>query len=118
MTTATLDAEGVVQRQVDAYNARDIDAFADLFADDVEVYDFPNTLIVKGKKVFRQRYAERFLHNPDLHAEIHRRFAAGRYVVDFETPRGAQFGDAPAVAIYEVADGLITKVWFIREARI
>jgi len=35
--------EALVQRQIDAYNARDLERFVDAYTDDVEVFRFPGT---------------------------------------------------------------------------
>lgn len=43
-------AEKLVQEQVDHYNARDIEAFLKPYAEDAELYMFPNELLAKAKK--------------------------------------------------------------------
>ncbi len=50
---ADSEAEVIVQRQVDAYNKRDLEAFLDSYADDAEAFNFPARLMGSGKKVFR-----------------------------------------------------------------
>src|SRR5690606_26342169 len=42
--------EDLAQRQLNAYNLRNIDAFLEPYAEDVEVYQYPNTLQFKGKE--------------------------------------------------------------------
>src|SRR6185312_11711188 len=41
--------EMLAQQQLNAYNAHDLDAFLAPYADDVEIYTFPNKLDTKGK---------------------------------------------------------------------
>lgn len=72
----------LVQRQLNAYNFRDIDAFLETYADDVEIYTYPDKLTGKGKEKMRQRYSKMFDANPDLHCEIVGRIEQGNIVID------------------------------------
>lgn len=47
----------LVQRQLNAYNARNLEAFLEPYSDDVELYQFPDKLISKGKEDMRKGYA-------------------------------------------------------------
>ena len=107
------DAESIVKQQLDAYNARDIDAFLDTYTDDVKLYNFPNTLFSEGKEKMRQGYGSFFENTPDLHCEIKNRMVIGNKVIDEEylTVNGSNFS---AAAIYEVENGKIAKVTFLR----
>lgn len=111
---AQVAPEVIVQQQLDAYNARDIDAFLATYTDDVTLYQFPNTLTGKGKESMRQQYGSMFSSITDLNAEIVKRTVIGNKVIDKEkvTANGTIFY---AVAIYEVTDGLISKVTFISD---
>ncbi len=110
---AEISPRHIVQKQLDAYNARDIDGFMDTYSDDVKLYNFPNELFLEGKEKMRQRYAGFFENTPDLHCEIKNRIVTGNKVIDEEyiTANGTNFG---AVAIYEVINGKIAKVTFLR----
>jgi hypothetical protein len=105
--------EAIVQRQVNAYNARNIDAFLDTYSDDVELYNFPSELIMKGKQEMRQQYSGVFERAANLYCEIANRIVKGNIVIDHEKVRA---GDRrlQAIAVYEVANGKIRKVTFIR----
>ncbi|NVN18605.1 steroid delta-isomerase [Muricauda sp. HICW] len=107
------DAESVVQEQLGAYNERDIDAFAGTYTQDVELYQFPKKLNVKGIAKLKQQYGTFFENTPDLKGEIVNRIVIGNKVIDHEsvTVNGSVF---KAIAIYEVVDGEITKVTFIQ----
>jgi hypothetical protein len=101
--------EAVVQRQLDAYNARDLDALLATYAPDARQYALPATLLATGHAEMGPRFAARF-QEPDLHAHLLRRAVMGNIVIDHETvtrnfPEGR--GRVDLVAIYEVADGLI-----------
>lgn len=112
-------AESVVQTQLNAYNARDIDAFLTTYSDDVEVYDFPDKLRFKGKPAMRARYT-RVFGDQSLHATVSKRIAMDNTVIDHEHVR-LLFPDGPgtlnAVAIYDVREGKIAKVTFIMGTR-
>ena len=107
--------EYVVQRQVEAYNARDIDAFLSFYAEDVKIARLPlGEVSYDGREAMRPRYSRLFEKNPELNCTIVNRTVHGNWVVDQEFVSGVK--DRPrirAVAIYEVRDGLIQNVWFL-----
>ncbi|PQO88536.1 steroid delta-isomerase [Massilia phosphatilytica] len=101
--------EAVVQRQLDAYNARDLDALLATYAPDARQYALPATLLATGHADMRPRFAVRF-EEPNLHARLLQRAVMGNIVIDHEVvsrtfPEGP--GTVDLVAIYEVVDGLI-----------
>ena len=112
--------EAIVQAQLAAYNARDIEAFLATYAEDAELYAFPGTLQTRGKAEMRKRYSVRFSDGL-LHAVITQRMAMGNTVIDHERiqvtlPEGP--GVMEAIAIYEVRDGKIAKVTFISGSKV
>ncbi len=109
-------AEQIVQRQLDAYNKRDIDAFIATYNPAIQIYRHPDQLLYDSLDQMRERYAAMFLQTPDLHCQIVNRVVLGDYVIDKERVTGFPNGKVVrAVAIYEVKEALITRVWFIRE---
>jgi len=107
------DAEKVVQEQLDAYNARNIENFVNTYTDDIKVFDFPNKPGFEGKDKMRERYGSFFESTPELNCEIKNRIVIGNKVIDeeFLTINGNNYH---AVAIYEVENGKIAKVTFVR----
>lgn len=105
--------EAVVQRQVNAYNARNIEAFLNTYSDDVELYNLSGALMAKGKEQMRTIYAGLFERTPNLYCKIQNRIIQGNKVIDQEYVR---FGDqyVSATALYEVENGKIKKVTFIQ----
>lgn len=103
----------IVQKQLDAYNARDIDAFMDTYSEDIKLYNFPNLLTAQGKSTMEAQYKVFFENTPDLHCDIKNRIVIGNKVIDEEyvTINGSHIS---AVAIYEVENGKIVKVTFLR----
>ncbi|WP_370391367.1 nuclear transport factor 2 family protein [uncultured Winogradskyella sp.] len=112
-TTDPSVAESIVQKQLDAYNKRDIDAFMATYSDNIKLYTYPNTLRTGDRRQMKASYEYLFANTPDLKAEIKNRIVLGNTVIDEEhvIMNGQKF---KAVAIYEVENGLITKVTFIQ----
>lgn len=103
-----------VERQLDAYNARDIDAFMLWWAEDCQYYAFPNTLLASSAAEIRARHVERF-REPDLHGKLIQRACVGNLVMDHEVvtrnfPDGK--GEVDVICLYEVSEGKIVKAWF------
>ena len=108
----TSDARKIVEAQLDAYNNRDIDAFAAVFSDEIRVFKFPNDLSTSGITDFKTGYASYFENTPDLHCKIINRIIKGNKVIDHElVTRNGQ--TIEAVAIYELEEGKIAKVTFL-----
>jgi hypothetical protein len=107
----------VVQRQLEAYNRRDLDAFCAQFSEDALVFDLgvPAPVFV-GNRAIRDRYRDLFARSPTLHCTVVTRSALGRVVVDLEHIIGRNGAPDPfeVMAIYEVKDGLIFRLHFVR----
>lgn len=105
--------ETIVQQQLDAYNTRDIEGFLATYTDNVKLYNFPHKLRTDGLEAMRKGYTNFFESSPDLHCELKNRIVIGNKVIDEEyiTANGNTFS---AIAVYEVEDGKIAKVTFIR----
>lgn len=111
--------ENLVQQQVNGYNAGNIDAFMEPYAEDVELYIFPSKLICKGKEAMRKIYLNLFSKTPDLHCEITQRIVNEQYIVDKENITGQRPGiRTEATAIYEIKDDKISKVYFLSQKNI
>jgi hypothetical protein len=59
----------VVQAQLDAYNAKDIDALLATYAPDAEQYVLHGERLAQGHAQMRERFLARFA-EPDLHARL------------------------------------------------
>jgi hypothetical protein len=102
-----------VQRQLEAYNAHDLERFVAEYADDVQVFRPPAVEpVLSGKAAFAAHYAKNRFSLPDLHAEVVNRIVSGQTVVDHERITGLQDGVVDAVAVYRIEDGRIRTVWF------
>lgn len=104
----------LAQAQLDAYNARDIDAFMAVYSDSVKVYRFPDELMMQGHDEMRARYAAMFENTPDLHCLLVQRMVQGNTVIDQELVTRKKDGPKThAIAIYKIADDKIQEVYFI-----
>ena len=111
--------EIVVQRQLDAYNARDLDALMRTYADDAQQFEHPGKLVASGHEQIRARMAQR-LQEPNLHARLIKRAVMGNVVIDYEDVTRT-FADGcgmlELVAIYEVREGKIQTASVVAGAR-
>jgi hypothetical protein len=106
----------IAQGQLDAYNKQDIEGFLSWYADDVEVYNFPNELVYKGKDQMRKVYTNAWARNPKQRAEVTNRMSVGNTVMDKEHVTGRANGvTADVIAIYKIENGKIRQVYFVRE---
>ncbi|HEX7272648.1 MAG TPA: nuclear transport factor 2 family protein, partial [Casimicrobiaceae bacterium] len=73
--------EDSVQRQLDAYNARDLERFLAEYSDDVQVFRPPTIEpVLSGKKAFGEHYAKNRFTLPNLHARLVNRIVSGHIV--------------------------------------
>ncbi len=110
-----MSAVDVVQRQLDAYNAQDMEAFCATYADDCVIAIYGGATLQAGKDAIRARYTKTFGDYPNNRASLVNRMAHGDVVIDHEkgerSPEGPYF---EAVVIYTVKDGEIVRVDFIQ----
>jgi hypothetical protein len=104
------------QSQLEAYNARDLDAFLACYTDHCVIEDGEGARLCTGKAEMRVRYGTLFAASPDLRAEVLHRTRIGEYVIDEERITGRVPPMSRAVAIYRVRGGLIEHVRFLRES--
>lgn len=116
---ASTKPQEVVQKQLDAYNARDVGALLQIYADDAQMFEHPSRLLASGSAELRERFVTRFK-EPHLHAELRQRIVMGQIVVDHEEvtrtfPEGK--GKIELIMIYEVRQGRISKAWMLSGAK-
>jgi hypothetical protein len=106
----------VVDVQLAAFNAHDIDAFMATHSPTIQSMDFPsNKLYEDGAEAFRLSFLKYF-EEQQPHVEIAKRIVRGNFVIDHEmgkSKRGGEYVNWEAVAIYEVVDELIQRVWIV-----
>lgn len=107
--------QSVVQAQLDAYNAKDIDRLLQTYAPDAEQFALHGERLAKGRDEMRARYLLRFA-EPDLHARLLSRYVVGNVVADVEIitrsfPEG--LGTIEMLCVYQVEGGVIQKASFV-----
>lgn len=108
------DYAALIQRQLDAYNAKDIDGWLGTYAPDAKQFSLHGACLAEGHAQMRERIAVRFT-EPDLHARLLSRVVMANIVVDHErvTRNFAQGkGEMEMLCIYEIEQGLIQKASF------
>lgn len=104
--------EDVVQRQLEAYNARDLQRFA-AYSDEVEVFRPPaGEPTISGKLALAEHYATQRFNLVGLNAKIVNRIVLGNKIIDHERITGVREQSFDVAAVYEVVNGLIKSVWF------
>ena len=110
--------ETIVQANLDAYNAHDIERFMSFFSEDVTMYNFNDgKQTANGIAAVRAIYEPYFKASPELHSKILKRTVFDNKVIDHEYITGAR-GSKEAfeiVLIYEVNNDKITKMTAIRK---
>lgn len=112
--------EDIVQKQVLAYNSRDIDAFTKCHHPNVKLYSLGNNdPFVVGRTQLTSRYQDIFEKSPNLNTEIVQRMILGDTVIDKEVITGRSGVEKQNfVAIYQILDGLIFRAYFVRDANV
>lgn len=105
----------IVDAQIEAYNAQNLDAFCACYSDDAVIANLGGEVTEQGAAALRARYARMFAKFPKNKARIVNRIVLGDRIIDHEDvtrgPGGPRF---EAVAIYTVTKGKIARVDFIK----
>lgn len=110
----------VVQKQLEAYNQHDIDAFMEVFSEDIELWTLGDTIpSVKGFAPVKKIYSDLFDRSPGLFSEVINRTTIGNKVIDYEKITGRSGNSKEQtlylIMIYEVKDGKIFRATAVRE---
>ena len=102
----------LVEQQLAAYNARDLERFLAVFSEDIEVTRLPGTTpTLAGKAAFGAFYAQNRFNLPNLNAQVVSRMVLGNKVVDHERITGVGPEPIEIIVIYAIEDGLIRRMW-------
>ena len=114
----TMTAEQIVQKQLETYNARDIQGFMSLFSQEVNLYRQGDPEpIATGFDQVKALYTNLFEKSPALHSTLTNRIVLGNTVIDHEsiTGRMGNPDELELVVIYEVKDEKIWRVTVINK---
>lgn len=111
------DIATLAARQLEAYNASDLDAFCACYHDEVEVWH-DRELAFAGIADFRERYRDLF-ERWDFGASVSERLAVGDHAVDLEhwwrtNPDTGARTEGDLLVRYTWRDGRIGVVQFLR----
>ncbi len=110
LTTSPLD---IVNQRMDFYNHHNFEKFINLYSDSVKIYTYPDKFLAEGidnlESIFKPKFSSK-----SIQVKIITQITNGSYVINQElvTENGT---DTKYISIYEVKDGLITSVRFIRD---
>lgn len=114
MSSSKFDPEAVVQRQLDAYNRLDLEAFVREFSADVLAYRMQShEPFLSGKAALTEYYRDHRFNQPKLHSQLVNRMVFGNKVIDHELITGVGDEAIELAAVYEVTGAEISRVWFI-----
>lgn len=110
--------EELARRQLDAYNAADLDAFCACYHDDVRVLDADGAETCRGIAAFRERYAALFATRA-FGAVVEQRLVLGEHCVDHErywrvSPSTQERTEGEVLVRYRLRDERIGEVQFFR----
>ncbi|AEX54396.1 nuclear transport factor 2 family protein [Rahnella aquatilis] len=111
-----MDAVIPVEKQFQAYNNHDLDAFVSCYSTDFMAYRMPNmSPSLQGKEALRTFYQNHRFNNKALRAELISRTLLGNKVFDHEMIYGIYDTPVNSIAVFEVENGLIKTAWFYFE---
>ena len=103
----------IVNKRMDFYNQHNFIEFIKLYSPDVEVYTYPNKLLGTGTDNITSIFKPKFVAK-SIQVEIVSQMYNGNHVINHEivSENGIQ---TKYISIYEVKDGLIRSVKFVRD---
>lgn len=117
--------EAVVQANIDAYNAHDLDAYIATFAPSATFGQLGGRILLDSRDAMKGFYRQFFDARPTVRCEIKQRSVMGPFVIDFQQisdPALTAAGEdtvpeskppvMEALVISEVREGRISKVWY------
>jgi uncharacterized protein (TIGR02246 family) len=110
-----MNNQAIINQLVEAYNAGNARAFADLFAPNATHGNINSLERQNSREEIYQRYLEVFGQFPENRTEVLHRIVVGSFVVDHErVQRSPAHEPFEVVAVYTLEDGLITRLDFVR----
>jgi hypothetical protein len=98
---------------MESYNKHDLASFLATYAEDVEVFTYPNTSLAKGKDHLQSIFEPMFKEGA-VHVTIHTQLENDSYVINHETVE--YLGKKTKyISIYKVTNNLISEVRFVRD---
>ncbi|MFI5156990.1 MAG: amidohydrolase family protein [Chitinophagales bacterium] len=112
-TLIHLTPESIVQQQVNAYNAHNMEAFLQTYSDSAEIGDFQGMRLAKGKDQLKKVFAPLLTPSSSIHCQIVSRMVQANFIIDKEHVTGMG-PSIDGLVIYEISKGKIVKAQFIQ----
>lgn len=104
----------VVNARMAAYNNHDLTSFLNTYSDSIQIFTYPNIPLGKPGKEHLAFIFEPMFKEKSVSVKIHSQITQGKYVINHETVTYEK-KEQKYVSIYEVENGLIKSVQFLRE---
>ncbi len=106
----------IVQKHIDPFNKKELDAFLNAFSDEVVVNKFIADTLYKGKNLMRTHYQKVFENQTPMTVTVSNRIITKNIVIDEErVTSGDQ--EYNQVTIYQVAGGKISSMTFVAPSK-
>ncbi len=118
ISAQSISAEKIVEKNLKAYNNRDINGFMASFSPDIALYNLGDSKpSISGFESIKSFYKKVFDASPKLHSTILKRIVYDNKVIDHERIVGRVGADKPVeiVLIYEIKANKIAKLTAIRK---
>ena len=112
-TNSDKSAIEIVNLRMQSYNDHNIDKFMSAYSENVKIYTYPDKELATGKPHIKSIFEPMFKEK-NVGVKIHHQIAKDSYVINHETVT-VDGKDTEYVSIYEVRNGLITSVRFVRD---
>lgn len=106
----------IVQKQVNAFNAGNLNNFAANFSENVVVQNFPNDTLYTGIAKLKSSYQRLFQNNSKTHTKVVNRIVIRNIVIDEELVTIDQ-KEHHQTTLYEIKNGEIISMSFIRDTQ-
>ena len=103
-----------IERQLKAYNSKNLEEYIVNFSDDIKGYEFPENLLFEGKEQFRLFFNQRFLNSRELNCKINHRIILNDRIIDHEIIKGIIENPLEVVVIYSFKNNLIYRLDFLK----
>jgi uncharacterized protein (TIGR02246 family) len=116
ITGDSSDTIKIIDLAMAAYNSRNAQALADLFASDVVIFEHPGVLVQQGQKGVLEHYEKVFKQTPLASVEVVHRIVLGDWVMVHEKMRQSpDHLPVEVVAMYQIQNRFIKRLDFIRK---
>ena len=114
---STSTPEAIVQANVDAYNAHDLDRYIATFTPSATFGQLGGRILLDSRDAMQGFYRQLFQDRPTVQCTVRSRTVIGPFVIDLQeisSPELAGQGQPPmqAMVLSEVREGRIARIWY------